>query len=45
MLQLLKDGALCIHVLSSAQRQQENTKEAKEKDMDMLQMQATCTLH
>jgi hypothetical protein len=44
MLQVLKDGALCIHVLSSAQIQ-ENAKEAKEKDMDMLQMQATCTLH
>jgi hypothetical protein len=43
MLQVLKHGALCIHVLSSAQRQQENVKEAKEKDM--LQMQATWTLH
>jgi hypothetical protein len=43
MLQVLKDGALCFYVLSSAQRQQEKAKEAKEKDM--LQMQATWTLH
>jgi hypothetical protein len=43
MLQVLKDGALRIHVLSSTQRQQEKAKEAKEKDM--LQMQATWTLH
>jgi hypothetical protein len=43
MLQVLKDGALCINVLFSAQRQQEKAKEAKEKYM--LQMQATWTLH
>jgi hypothetical protein len=33
MLQVLKDGALCIHVLSSAQRQQEKAKKVKKKDM------------
>jgi hypothetical protein len=43
MLQVLKDGALCIDVLSSAQKQQEKAREAKEKDM--LQMQAKWTLH
>jgi hypothetical protein len=43
MLQVLKDGALCINVLSSAQKQQEKAREAMEKDM--LQMQATWTLH
>jgi hypothetical protein len=43
MLQVLKNGALCIDVLSSTQKQQEKAREAKEKDM--LQMQATWTLH
>jgi hypothetical protein len=33
MLQVLKDGALCIDVLSSTQKQQEKATEAKEKDM------------
>jgi hypothetical protein len=43
MLRVLKDGALCIDVLSSAQKQQEKSRKDKEKDM--LQMQGTWTLH
>jgi hypothetical protein len=42
MFQVLKN-ALCIDVLYSAQKQQEKAREAKDKDM--LQMQATWTLH
>jgi hypothetical protein len=40
---VLKYGALCIYVLSSARRKEEKVKKAKEEDM--LQMQEAWTLH